>query len=77
MRYISDWVADWVEGPMPSAAEAEAVLTDLGLEVESVVRDTHVADNVVIGHVIEKAQHPNADRLTLCQVDVGEAEPAG
>ncbi len=76
MRYISDWVADWVSGPMPSAEEAEAVLTDLGLEVESVVGDTDVADHVVIGHVLEKAQHPNADRLTLCQVDIGESQPA-
>ena len=76
MRYISDWVAEWVEGTMPSAQEAEETLTDLGLEVERVLQDQDVADRVVIGQVITKAQHPNADRLTLCQVDVGEAEHA-
>lgn len=76
MRYISDWVADWVDGEMPGADEAAALLTDLGLEVEGVLSDTDVADSVVIGRVLEKGQHPNADRLTLCQVDVGEAEPA-
>ena len=75
MRYVSDWVADWVDGPMPEAATAEALLTDLGLEVEGVLADTDVADRVVIGRVLEKAQHPNADRLTVCSVDVGEEEP--
>ncbi len=32
-------------------------------------------DKVVVGHVVSKEKHPEADKLNICQVDVGEAEP--
>src|SRR5438445_10562765 len=42
-----------------------------GLDVESVEPAAPGFDKVVVGQVLEAAKHPNADRLTLCKVDVG------
>src|SRR5699024_50085 len=50
-------------------------ITKSGIEVdgiEYIISDT--SHNVVIGYVNECEQHPNADKLKLCQVDVGEEE---
>ena len=49
-------------------------LTHAGLEVEGVENQAQQFKNVVVGHVVEKGQHPDADRLSLCQVDVGKGE---
>ncbi|HBU48467.1 MAG TPA: phenylalanine--tRNA ligase subunit beta [Myxococcales bacterium] len=76
MRFVSDWVAEWLEGKMPQADVVAADLTDLGVEVEGVLPDADVADQVVIGRVLVKDQHPNADRLSLCQVDIGAEAPS-
>ena len=76
MRFVGDWVAEWLEGKMPQADVVAADLTDLGVEVEGVLPDADVADQVVIGRVLVKDQHPNADRLSLCQVDIGAEAPS-
>jgi len=47
------------------------VLTMGGLDVESVEPVAPAFDKVVVGQVLQAAKHPNADRLTLCKVDVG------
>ncbi len=47
------------------------MLTMGGLDVESVEPAAPAFDKVVVGQVLEAAKHPNADRLTLCKVDVG------
>ena len=55
-----------------------ALLTDLGLEIEGIDRYESVKgglEGVVVGHVLECGQHPNADRLKLTTVDVGGDEP--
>src|SRR5690242_13969554 len=47
------------------------LLTNTGLEVEE-IKDLSSAFNfVVVGEILEKVKHPNADQLTLCLVDVG------
>lgn len=58
--------------------EIAAILTDTGLEVEGVEAVERVAGGmrgVVVGHVVEKSPHPNADRLSVTRVDVGSGEP--
>jgi phenylalanyl-tRNA synthetase beta chain len=47
----------------------------LGLEVDGTETVGASLDGVVVGHVLDTAPHPNADRLTLCAVDLGDAEP--
>ena len=60
------------------AEKAGELLTDLGLEVEGIEAFSSVKgglEGVVIGKVLECQQHPNADRLKLTQVDIGQEEP--
>ncbi len=59
---------------MPSADLAHA-LTMAGLEVESLEPAAPPFNHVVVGKVLEVTAHPNADRLNVCQVDVGQAQP--
>src|SRR6266480_5295988 len=54
-----------------STQELARVLTMGGLDVESVEPVAPAFDKVVVGQVLQAAKHPNADRLTLCKVDVG------
>ncbi len=74
MNISTNWLADYVEHDLSPDALAD-VLTMLGLEVESV--ETHGRDltGVVVGHVLDTRPHPNADRLTLCDVDLGGESP--
>ena len=61
-----------------AAEEAAAVLTATGLEVEgveSVERIPGGLNGLVVGRILACSQHPNADRLQLCSVDVGAEEP--
>lgn len=54
------------------------LLTDLGLEVEGIESFSSVLgglEGIVIGHVLECEQHPNADRLKLTKVDIGGESP--
>lgn len=58
-------------------AELSLILTDIGLEVESLETVQAVAgglEGLVIGHVLSCVQHPNADRLRVTTVNVGGAE---
>ncbi|MEM1043268.1 MAG: phenylalanine--tRNA ligase subunit beta [Bacteroidota bacterium] len=75
MNISTNWLADYVEHDLAPDDLAEA-LTMLGLEVESV--ETHGRDlgGVVVGHVLYTQQHPNADRLRLCEVDLGPEHSA-
>ena len=57
--------------------ELSLILTDIGLEVESLTKVQSVPgglEGLVIGHVVTCEQHPNADRLRLTTVDVGQRE---
>ena len=47
------------------------LLTNGGLEVEGVLDESKSFQNVVVGHILEKNKHPNADNLTLCLVNTG------
>lgn len=49
-------------------------LTMFGLEVEDVTNPGKELGNIVVGKVIATEQHPSADKLTLCKVDVGQDE---
>ncbi len=50
-------------------------LTMAGLEVEEIRRPfAHLAE-IIVGHVLEKRAHPDADKLSLCRVDTGSGEP--
>ena len=70
MKFPESWLRSFVDPKMPTQ-ELAHVLTMGGLDVESVEPVAPAFDKVVIGQVLQAAKHPNADRLTLCKVDVG------
>ena len=49
-------------------------LTDIGLEVESFERITSNLDSFKIAKIVNVEQHPNADRLKVCSVDIGSKD---
>lgn len=73
MRVPLRWLAEFVD--VPAADAIAAALTQGGLEVESILRLGPDLSGVRVGHVLARAQHPNADRLSLCRVDIGSGEP--
>ena len=79
MRVPVSWLRDYVAVEMP-LDELATRLSISSAEVEGIER-RGVADSdgnlglFRVGRVLEAAKHPNADRLQLCRVDVGEGEP--
>lgn len=76
MKILMSWLDEFIDlKEFKNNPEALAdKLTAVGLEVESVERLGQI-ENLVVGHILELKRHPDADRLTVCQVDVGQAEP--
>ena len=70
MRVPLNWLAEWVDLP-PSHEELGRRLTIGGLEIEGVTQGGPDLSSIVVGSVIERSAHPNADRLSLCRVDTG------
>lgn len=78
MRISWNWLKQYVHTDL-TPQEASAVLTSTGLEVESVELHEPVKgmlEGVVVGQVLECGKHPDADRLSVCSVDLGSGEPA-
>lgn len=69
------WLQDYVDISDITAADLAERITRSGIEVEQVEVQNESISGVVIGHVLEKVQHPNADKLNVCQVDLGNGEP--
>ncbi|HUW00305.1 MAG TPA: phenylalanine--tRNA ligase subunit beta [Gallionella sp.] len=74
MKFSENWLRTWVNPDLSSEALGH-VLTMAGLEVEALEPVAPAFNNVVVAEVLEVARHPNADRLNVCQVNVGEAVP--
>ncbi len=74
MKFSENWLRTWVNPALSSEALAHE-LTMAGLEVELLEAVAPPFDKVVVAEVLEVVKHPNADRLNVCQVNVGEANP--
>jgi len=74
MQISEAWLREYVN-PAISTEQLVEQLTMAGLEVDSVTPAAAVFSGVAVGEVIAMEQHPDADRLRVCQVAVGEAEP--
>jgi phenylalanyl-tRNA synthetase beta chain len=77
MKVPVQWLADHLGGPLPPLEEVVERLSLAGDKVEGVERRglpavDGVEELIVAGHVLAAGKHPNADRLQLTQVDVGE-----
>ena len=77
MKISYNWLKNFVDIDK-SPEELSLILTDLGLEVESLEVVQSIPgglEGLTVGEVISCEQHPNADKLKLTQVNVGQAEP--
>ena len=73
MKFSKSWVMEWVRTELSDNALAEQI-TMAGLEVDAVEAVAGQFNNVVVGEVVECGQHPDADKLRVTKVNVGEAE---
>jgi phenylalanyl-tRNA synthetase beta chain len=77
MKISYNWLKQFVNIDWDAERTGE-LLTDLGLEIEGITSFTSVPgglEGVVVGRVMECSQHPNADKLKLTMVDLGNGEP--
>ncbi|MEQ1861403.1 MAG: phenylalanine--tRNA ligase subunit beta [Chthoniobacteraceae bacterium] len=70
MKVSLNWLREYVDLP-PTTDELVSLLTMAGVEVEGVETTGCAIANVIVAQVRESVQHPNADRLSVCQVDDG------
>lgn len=70
MKISCNWLADYLVGSYTPETLAERI-TLAGLEVEEIIQTGKPLPGVVIGKVLEVSKHPDADRLTVCRVDIG------
>ena len=70
MKFSAQWVREWVN-PAVSTEQLCEQITMLGLEVDGVESVAGKFNGVVVGEVVECAQHPDADKLRVTKVNVG------
>lgn len=73
MRFSHAWLREFVDPGLSAQALADQ-LTMAGLELDAIEPAAPAFDQVVLGRVLAAEQHPNADRLRVCQVDAGTGE---
>jgi phenylalanyl-tRNA synthetase beta chain len=72
MIVTKSWLNEYVNLEGISTEEIVKTLNSIGLEVES-VQEYVIPQKIVFGHVLECEKHPDADKLSVCKVDVGTA----
>ncbi len=66
------WLQEWVDLEGISTEEICKRLNAIGLEVDALTRH-RIPEKIVIGHVQSCEKHPDADKLSVCQIDLGTA----
>jgi len=77
MKISYNWLQDYIKSNLDPEKLSE-ILTAIGLEVGGIEKIESIRGglkDVISGHVLTCEKHPNADRLSLCTVDVGEETP--
>ena len=74
MKISEVWLREWIN-PALSSQDLANQLTMAGLEVDAISPAAGNFTHVVVAKVLHTQPHPQADRLTLCTIDVGDGEP--
>ncbi len=74
MKFSERWLREWVNPDCTSETLAQQ-LTMAGLEVDSVTPVADEFSGVMVGHIKHCERHPDADKLQICEVDIGEKTP--
>lgn len=78
MKISYNWLKNFIDIADRTPDEISLILTDIGLEVESVEKVQSIPgglEGLVVGEVLTCERHPNADKLQITTVNVGAAEP--
>ncbi len=70
MIITKSWLSDWLDFEDKSLDDIAHTLNSIGIEVDRICT-LKVPDKIVVGFVKEKVKHENSDKLSICQVDVG------
>lgn len=70
MIITKSWLSDWLDFEDKSLDDIAHTLNSIGIEVDRIYT-LKVPDKIVVGFVKEKVKHENSDKLSICQVDVG------
>ena len=70
MKFSVNWLAEFVDLPK-NAEEIAELLTGAGVETKNIETRGAKIDKVIVSQVTASSRHPNADRLTVCEVDDG------
>ncbi len=73
MKFSEQWLREWVN-PAIDSETLSAQLTMAGLEVDAMAPVAPAFSGIVVGEVVSVVQHPDADKLRICQVNVGGSE---
>ncbi len=74
MEISLNWLEQWVDLDGLDTDKLADRLTMAGLEVDAIEHVGEDTDDIVIGRIVEIDDHPDADKLVICQVDVGDGE---
>jgi len=74
MKFSVNWLREFAELPL-SVDQLADLLTMAGIEIEGIEKRGANFDKVVVAQINASSQHPNADRLSVCQVDDGSGQP--
>ena len=72
MIVTKQWLNEWIDIGAVDTDKVSIALNAIGLEVDGLTK-IRIPQNVVVGEVIACEKHPNADKLNVCQVNVGES----
>lgn len=71
MKISYNWLSKYIDIPY-SPDELIERLTMVGIEVESISKINEIPDTIIVGEILERNLHPNADRLSVCKVNSGK-----
>ena len=74
MKVSMSWLKDFVDIDVPVQELADR-LVSAGFEVEEIIDKSAEIRNVVLGKIVKMTHHPDADKLWICSVDIGEEAP--
>ena len=74
MKFSAQWLREWVN-PAVDIDTLSAQLTMAGLEVDAVAPVAEAFSGVLVGEVLQVEQHPDADKLRVCLVNIGGGAP--
>ena len=73
MQFSKKWLQEFFNKSLDNI-NLDQVLTEAGIEVENIQDLSSISKEIVVGEIVEINKHPDADRLNICQVDIGSKD---